>query len=97
MKPGGRLAVVSFHSLEDRMVKEFLKARSGDMPRASRHAPDTGLPDRAPSFRLLRRGAIKSDDAEAFANPRSRSARLRVAERTDANPWPAGDDDRRAA
>ena len=97
LKPGGRLAVVSFHSLEDRMVKEFLKARSGDMPRASRHAPDTGLPDRAPSFRLLRRGAIKSDDAEAFANPRARSARLRVAERTDANPWPAGDDDRRAA
>ncbi len=80
--PGGRLAVVSFHSLEDRRVKEFLKARSGTGPRPSRHRP---APDAAaPTFRLLGRGVTKPGAAEVESNPRARSARLRAAERTAA-------------
>ena len=88
LRPGGRLAVVSFHSLEDRMVKRFLTPRSGNTPGASRHRPviEEAL---APSFRLLARGVEKADEAEIAANPRSRSARLRVAERVDAPAWPA--------
>ncbi len=89
--PGGRLAVVSFHSLEDRRVKEFLLDRSGAGPRPSRHMPDAGAASTlgdgdAPraSFRLARRGAVKPSAAEVAANPRARSARLRWAERTSA-------------
>lgn len=85
---GGRLAVVSFHSLEDRMVKQFLLKRSGGEPRGSRHAPEAA-PAQAPSFRLIKRGAIKPGDDEIRRNPRARSARLRVAERLDAPVWPA--------
>jgi 16S rRNA (cytosine1402-N4)-methyltransferase len=80
---GGRLAVVSFHSLEDRRVKAFLQARSGRTPRASRHMPmveDTTQP----TFRLLHTGTQKPTPAETSANPRARSARLRAAVRTDA-------------
>ena len=88
LKPGGRLCVVSFHSLEDRLVKDFLKSRSGEAPRASRHAPDGGESGLAPSFKLLNRGAIKSDEAEIAINPRARSARLRWAVRTEAQAWP---------
>jgi len=90
LRAGGRLAVVAFHSLEDRLVKRFLRARSGEMPRASRHAPaPSASAQPAPSFRLLHRGARSADAAEAAANPRARSARLRAAERTVAPAWPA--------
>lgn len=88
LAPGGRLAVVSFHSLEDRRVKEFLRRRGGITPGASRHRPDrAGVP--APSFKLLSRRAVKPGAAEIAHNPRARSARLRAAERTAAPPWPA--------
>ncbi|XDZ66285.1 16S rRNA (cytosine(1402)-N(4))-methyltransferase RsmH [Alphaproteobacteria bacterium LSUCC0684] len=82
LKPGGVLAVVSFHSLEDRIVKQFLRDRSGQAPRPSRHLPDA--PARAPSFELRDRRPITPGEAEINANPRARSARLRVARRTAA-------------
>jgi 16S rRNA (cytosine1402-N4)-methyltransferase len=82
LAPGGRLAVVSFHSLEDRRVKEFLRWRSETAPRPSRHEPTAETA--APSFRLLHRRAIKPSAEEVAHNPRARSARLRAAERTAA-------------
>lgn len=85
LAPGGRLAIVAFHSLEDRIVKEFLRTRSGDVPAVSRHLPATDAAT-TPGFRLIRRGAIKPSDAETNRNPRARSARLRIAERTDTLP-----------
>jgi len=97
LRPGGRLCVVAFHSLEDRKVKAFFRARSGTGPRPSRHQPDVPAATPEPSFRLLRRGALKPTAAEVAANPRSRSARLRSAERTAAAPWPDGGESRRAA
>jgi 16S rRNA (cytosine1402-N4)-methyltransferase len=92
LAPGGRLAVVAFHSLEDRRVKTFLRERASDAAGASRHAP-AGGPRRSPSFRLLQRRAVRPGAAEVAANPRARSARLRAAERTVAAAWslPAGD------
>lgn len=96
LAPRGRLAVVSFHSLEDRRVKKFLQSRSGASANPSRHLPqaitanDPGL--REPSFRLIKRGAIKPTAAEISSNPRARSARLRAAERNGSPPWP-GDAD----
>jgi 16S rRNA (cytosine1402-N4)-methyltransferase len=92
LNPGGRLCVVSFHSLEDRRVKEFFRQRSGTGPRPSRHRPDQSTAEPAPSFRLLRRGAIKPSAREVAENPRARSARLRAAERTAAPSWPAAPD-----
>jgi 16S rRNA (cytosine1402-N4)-methyltransferase len=89
LAPGGRLAVVSFHSLEDRQVKLFLRRRSGAAPGGSRHQPPTGAGP-APSFRLLWRRAVKPDAREVAHNPRARAARLRAAERTAAPAWPAG-------
>jgi len=86
---GGRLAVVSFHSLEDREVKEFLRLRCGRAPRATRHMPERGDDSRAASFRLLGRAPIRPGAAEIAANPRARSARLRAAERTLAPPFAA--------
>ena len=87
LAPGGRLAVVSFHSLEDRRVKEFLRRRSDMAPRASRHRPaETG--SSPPSFTLLTRRAVKPSAAEIARNPRARAARLRAAARTAAPPWP---------
>ncbi|HUZ72277.1 MAG TPA: 16S rRNA (cytosine(1402)-N(4))-methyltransferase RsmH [Stellaceae bacterium] len=83
--PGGRFAVVSFHSLEDRRVKDFLRARSGAAPRGSRHLP--AMRSRPPSFRLLGRKPIVPSAAEIARNPRARSARLRAAERTAAPTW----------
>ncbi len=88
LSPGGRLAVVSFHSLEDRKVKEFLLKRSGQGPRPSRHLPDAGGTERAPSFRLLKKGVVKPRRHECENNPRARSARLRAAERTSSPSWP---------
>jgi 16S rRNA (cytosine1402-N4)-methyltransferase len=88
LMPGGRLAVVSFHSLEDRWVKQFLQRRSSRAPRGSRHAP-VPLAAAAPSFRLLGRRAVRPDAAEIARNPRARAARLRAAERTAAPSWPA--------
>ena len=80
LAPGGRLAVVSFHSLEDRRVKTFLRERSGDAPRGSRHLPAAPR-GRSPSFRLLFRKAVTPSEAEAARNPRARSAHLRAAVR----------------
>ena len=79
----GWLAVVSFHSLEDREVKQFLSLRAGLRPQGSRHRPPSN-DNRAITFRLTRRGAVKPGQLELSANPRARSARLRVAQRTDA-------------
>ncbi len=81
LAPGGWLAVVTFHSLEERIVKRFLQLRSGSGPRASRHAPEAG--SQAPSFRLAGRSAIAPTAAEIAANPRARSARLRIARRLE--------------
>ena len=86
LAPGGRLAVVSFHSLEDRMVKQFIAARADAQGRGSRHAPDLP-PERAPSFALERKRSTAPSDEEIAANPRARSASLRWAVRTDAPAW----------
>jgi 16S rRNA (cytosine1402-N4)-methyltransferase len=86
LKAGGRLAVVTFHSLEDRIVKSFLAERSGRTPGGSRHAPPVKRGSE-PSFSLLTAGARAPDAAETAANPRARSAKLRAAERTAAPPW----------
>ena len=84
LAPGGRLVVVSFHSLEDRLVKRFMLEAAGRAPAPSRHDP-AGLRDRsAPRFALLTRGAERPADAELHANPRARSAILRVAEKVAA-------------
>jgi 16S rRNA (cytosine1402-N4)-methyltransferase len=88
LKPGGLLAVVSFHSVEDRMVKRFLQARGGQSGRANRYAPE--IEAETPAFKIVTRKAVGPDDDELAVNPRSRSAKLRVARRTDA---PAGDID----
>ncbi len=83
LAPGGRLVVVSFHSLEDRLVKRFMQDAAGQSPGLSRHDPSRLQrgPAATAAFRLLARGAAKPSDAEARANPRSRSARLRALER----------------
>lgn len=91
LKPGGRLAVVTFHSLEDRIVKRFLQLRSGREANANRYAPEKPVTDA--QFHLLTRQAVAPDDDEMALNPRARSAKLRAAERTDA---PAGPVDRSA-
>jgi 16S rRNA (cytosine1402-N4)-methyltransferase len=88
LRAGGRLAVVSFHSLEDRVVKTFLRERSGDRPQASRHLPPSRAEEPAATFALLERRARKPANDETAANPRARSARLRAAERTNAPAWP---------
>ncbi|QWG14451.1 16S rRNA (cytosine(1402)-N(4))-methyltransferase RsmH [Bradyrhizobium sediminis] len=97
LKPGGRLVVVSFHSLEDRIVKNFLveRARAGG---GSRHLPEVN--QAAPSFVILTKRPVTADDDEIAANPRARSAKLRAAERTAAPAhagaalpaWPVLDD-----
>ena len=88
LKPGGRLAVISFHSLEDRRVKRFLGRRAGTAGRGSRHRPASAAERRPPSFRLLQRRPVTPSDQEVAANPRARSARLRAAVRTAAPAWP---------
>jgi 16S rRNA (cytosine1402-N4)-methyltransferase len=82
LKPGGQLAVVTFHSVEDRMVKRFLTARAGTGGNANRFAPEVAQD--APQFTVKKRKAIGPDAQELDENPRSRSAKLRVATRTDA-------------
>ncbi|WP_265528905.1 16S rRNA (cytosine(1402)-N(4))-methyltransferase RsmH [Sphingomicrobium marinum] len=85
LKPGGRLAVVTFHSLEDRIVKRFLQARSGNLPQGSRHRP-AATPGPTPSFKQVAK-PVSPDADELARNPRARSARLRSAVRTDAPAW----------
>ena len=86
LRPGGRLVVVTFHSLEDRIVKAFLTERTGNAPGGSRHAP-VAIETRKPSFTLSFKGAREAGEAELATNPRARSAKLRAAVRTDAAPW----------
>ena len=83
LRPGGRLVVVSFHSLEDRIVKTFLAARS-ETRGGSRHAPEVKRP--APSFSVLTKRPVVADADEVAGNPRARSAKLRAGQRTDAAP-----------
>jgi 16S rRNA (cytosine1402-N4)-methyltransferase len=86
LAPGGALAVVTFHSLEDRVVKRFLQVRSSEGGGGSRHAPVVTSP--APTLRLAPRKAIAPTATEVAANPRARSAHLRVARRTEARATP---------
>lgn len=81
LKPGGTLAVVTFHSLEDRIVKRFFQTRTTEA-QGNRYAPSAAGP--APSFTLLTRRAVGPDDAELAENQRARSAKLRVGRRTEA-------------
>lgn len=87
LKPGGRLVVVTFHSLEDRIVKQFLAMRAGRAAGASRHAPVVGR-EPEPTFTLATKGPVAPGEAELAANPRARSAKLRAGERTDAPAQP---------
>lgn len=86
LKPGGLLAVVTFHSIEDRMVKRFMQWRAGRTGNVNRYAPETER--EVPAFDLVTRKAVGPDEDELAINPRSRSAKLRVARRTEA---PAGE------
>lgn len=88
LAPGGRLAVVSFHSLEDRAVKDFVRSRAGRVPAPSRHLPP--LESRPAELRDLTRKPTLPSPAEVAANPRARSARLRVAEKIAAGTIEAG-------
>lgn len=80
---GGRLVVVTFHSLEDRIVKRFFAARGGNVPLASRHAPVETIQAKG-SFSLPQKGHVEASDAERLDNPRARSAKLRFGIRTSA-------------
>ncbi|TNE42141.1 MAG: 16S rRNA (cytosine(1402)-N(4))-methyltransferase RsmH [Alphaproteobacteria bacterium] len=91
LRPSGRLAVVSFHSLEDRLVKRFLAERSGAARSVSRHAPGP-VEGPAPTFELLTRKALRAGERELDVNNRARSARLRAAVRTEAPAWPVTSD-----
>jgi len=86
LREGGRLAAVTFHSLEDRVVKRFLTARTGRAARANRFMPE--IDEVPPSFREIEHKARKASEAEADINPRARSAKLRAAERTSASALP---------
>ncbi|WP_374307151.1 16S rRNA (cytosine(1402)-N(4))-methyltransferase RsmH [Dongia sp.] len=82
LAPGGRMAIVSFHSLEDRRVKHFMRERAGRNPKGSRHLPE--LAETKPTLRLISPQGITPSEAEIAANPRARSSRLRVAEKIGA-------------
>jgi len=86
LKAGGHLVIVTFHSLEDRIVKTFMRRRAGLQGGGSRHAPEreAGAP---PSFELISRKAVSVSDEETSENPRARSSRLRAAVRTSAPAW----------
>jgi 16S rRNA (cytosine1402-N4)-methyltransferase len=88
LRPGGRLAVVTFHSLEDALVKRFLQARAGRREGGSRHLPPGAPPERQPSFRFVNPKPVSPAETEIAANPRARSARLRWAVRTAEPVWP---------
>lgn len=88
LKAGGRLVVVTFHSLEDRIVKRFFASRSAPPAQPSRHLPQSEAASFAPSFRLLNRRPLEPNRREIAANPRARSARLRAGERTAAPAHP---------
>ncbi len=91
LKPGGRLVVVTFHSLEDRIVKDFFRTRAGRTPQGSRHGPIPTQSGPAPTFELDVARAIPPSDDECALNPRARSARLRWGVRTEAAAWEATD------
>jgi 16S rRNA (cytosine1402-N4)-methyltransferase len=82
LKPGGLLAVVTFHSLEDRIVKRFFQLASGHEANANRYAPAKA--DTTARFEMVTKKAVAPDDAEIARNPRARSAKLRVGRRTAA-------------
>lgn len=88
LRTGGRLVVVTFHSLEDRLVKNFMRTRSGAVSGGSRYMPEVEKGP-TPSLELTRRKAVEPGEAETAENPRARSARLRVVTRTDAPAWAA--------
>ncbi len=92
LKPGGRLIVVTFHSLEDRIVKSFLRRRAGEVSGGSRYAPEVKFERLAASFKEGKRSVIKPSKDEVAENARSRSAKLRFALRTDAAPFPVDDE-----
>ena len=83
LKPDGRLVVVTFHSLEDRIVKRFFASRSGNVPTTSRHAPGIDVRPE-PTFVLQKKGHVDASEAEISGNPRARSAKLRAGVRTSA-------------
>lgn len=89
LKPGGRLVVVTFHSEEDRIVKQFLARRSGKVPSGSRHLPERLDTRLDASFRIVNRRPLTPSLEEIEANPRARSAKLRAAVRTEAPPLPS--------
>lgn len=84
LKPGGKLVVVTFHSLEDRIVKRFFQERTKTRSGGSRYLPEEDIPD--PSFEMLVKGGVGPDDEELERNPRARSAKMRAGLRTDAAP-----------
>ena len=92
LAPGGRLVVVAFHSLEDRIVKSYLRRRAGETKGQSRYMPEVEDTGPAASFTLPGRSALTASKHELTENVRSRSAKLRRAIRTDAAPWPEGDE-----
>jgi 16S rRNA (cytosine1402-N4)-methyltransferase len=93
LAPGGRLAVVSFHSLEDRLVKRFLKERSQPEAHGSRHLPPQAGHGRRPSFQFVNQAPVSPTQQEIAANRRARSAKLRAVVRTDAPAWGQDFDD----
>jgi len=91
LKPGGRLIVVTFHSLEDRIVKSFLRRRCGEVSSGSRYQPEVLNTGPEASFRLAQRAVVKPSKQEVADNPRSRSAKLRCGIRTNSMPFPRDD------
>lgn len=93
LKPGGRLVVVTFHSLEDRIVKRFFAERAGKESRGSRHLPEQPVKFAAPSFQIVNSRPLTPSKEELDVNPRARSARLRAGMRTEAPSWPLDEDE----